>query len=265
MSLINCTPIKITYTRTRCCAVKGKEGEEGWQEVRGGGSRRAWHSLLPESGQCVGRTYHNFMWATGRQTVAKEARCSSSTRKEAGPRGAKGRGWLVLLFKQACANLFKNYKSARTRAKREHTHRHTHTRALYIHVCVCIYILVQAECKCAWRINLTWIKHLSRLMVCGRTNAPWTFHPLTCHSATPTAPRSGCHCSSRISTSRANFSLFFFTCRFKPLRSAAAAAAGAASVCCLLTCCNMQQQQRCNLLLRVWLRLNAARVQQGPT
>lgn len=57
------------------------------------------------------------------------------------------------------------------------------------------------------------------------------------------------------------FTFFFFTCRFKPLRSAAAAAAGAASVCCLLTCCNMQQQQRCNLLLRVWLRLNAARVQ----
>lgn len=121
----------------------------------------------------------------------------------------------MLLLKQASANLFKNYKSARTRAERAHsqthtqthTHRHTLTH-IYILVCVYTYILVQAECKCAWRINLTWIKHLSRLMASGRTDAPWTFHPLTCHIATPTAPPSDCHCSSHISTLRSNFALF---------------------------------------------------------
>lgn len=135
MSLINCTPIKITYTRTHCCAEKGKEGEEGWQEVRrGAAAGRGTVCFLNLGNVLAALTIISCEPLAGRlwqkRLVAVAAAAQGRRR---GHGGAKGRDWLVLLFKQACANLFKNYKSARTRAERAHTH------ALYIHVCVYIY------------------------------------------------------------------------------------------------------------------------------
>lgn len=103
-----------------------------------------------------------------KRLVAAAAAAQVGRRGHGWPRGVAGSCCCLSKRVQTYLKIIK----AHALEQRESTHRHTHTHVHYIYTCVCVYILVQAECKCAWRINLTWIKHLSRLMACGRTDAP---------------------------------------------------------------------------------------------
>lgn len=141
MSLINCTPIKITYTCTHCYAEKGKEGKEGWQEVRrGAAAGRGTVCFLNLGNVLAALTIISCEPLAGRlwqKRLVAAAAAAQGRRRDYRERGGVA-GSCCCLSKRVQTYL--KIIKAHALEQREHTHRHTHTHMHFIYTCVCVYI-----------------------------------------------------------------------------------------------------------------------------